>query len=104
MSFIIGNTLLEIDLWLIILILILLIAFTIIAVNRGIVAHRFKIAAGSEDMIGKTAEVKVALEPRGTVFVEGERWSAIADGDRVEPGEEVIINRVNGLVLYVTRK
>ncbi len=104
MSIIIGNTLLEIDLWLVILVLILLIAFTIFAVNRGIVAHRFKRAAGSEDMIGKTAEVKVALEPRGTVFVEGERWSAIAEDGRVEPGEEVIINRVNGLILYVSRK
>ncbi len=104
MSFIIGNTLLEIDLWLVILLLLLLIAFTIFAVNRGIVAHRFKIGAGSEDLIGKTAEVKIALEPRGTVFVEGERWSAIAEDGRVEPGEEVVINRVNGLILYVSRK
>lgn len=104
MSIIIGNTLLEIDLWLVILILVLLIALTIFIINRGIVAHRFKIGAGSEDLIGKTAEVKITLEPRGTVFVEGERWSAIADGDRVEPGEEVIINRVNGLLLYVSKK
>lgn len=104
MSIIIGNTLLEIDLWLVILILVLLIALTIFIINRGIVAHRFKIGAGSEDLIGKTAEVKITLEPRGTVFVEGERWSAIAKDGRVEPGEEVIINRVNGLLLYVSKK
>ncbi len=104
MSFIIGNTLWEIDLWLVILVLLVLIAFTIVAVNRGIVAHRFKIGAGSEDMIGKTAEVKTALGPRGTVFVEGERWAAIVEDGRVEPGEEVVINRVNGLILYVSKK
>ncbi|MEE8419095.1 MAG: NfeD family protein [Dehalococcoidales bacterium] len=104
MSIIIGNILLEIDLWLVILLLVFLIAFIIFAVNRGIVAHRFRIAAGSEDLVGKTAEVKTTLEPRGLVFVEGERWSAIAEDGRVEPGEEVIINRVTGLVLYVSRK
>jgi membrane-bound serine protease (ClpP class) len=55
-------------------------------------------------MIGRTAEVLVALEPKGTVLVEGERWSAISEADRVEPGEEVIITRVEGLKLYVDKK
>jgi len=55
-------------------------------------------------LVGKTAEVKVALEPRGIVFVEGEQWTAISESGRVESGEEVIISRVDGLKLYVTKK
>ena len=104
MRVVIGTTVLEIDLWLLILIGIFIVAFIILAINRGIVAHRFKISAGSEDLIGKTAEVKIALAPKGFVFLEGERWSAIAEDDRVKPGEEVTVTRVDGLTLYVTKK
>ena len=48
--------------------------------------------------------VKVALEPEGTIFFKGERWTAISEKGRVEPGEEVIITKVDGLILYVTKK
>ena len=54
--------------------------------------------------MGKTAVVKVALDPEGTVFFKGERWTAVSEKGQVEPGEEVIINRVDGLTLYVTKK
>jgi len=48
--------------------------------------------------------VKVALDPEGTVFYKGERWSAISDKEQIEPGEEVIITAVDGLTLHVTRR
>lgn len=44
------------------------------------------------------------LDPTGTVFANGEIWNASTEGDRVESGEEVIITRVEGLKLWVTRK
>ena len=90
--------------WLIVLVVIVIVAFLAIAIIWGIRAHRHQALAGREDLIGKTAEVKIALEPKGVVFVEGERWTAISEKDRVEPGEEVIITRVGGLKLYVTKK
>ena len=90
--------------WLLAIIIICVIAFLAVTVIWGIRAHRLQVAAGREDLIGKTAEVREALEPRGIVFVEGERWSAISETGRVEPGEEVIINKVDGLKLYVTKK
>jgi len=89
---------------LIVLVVIVIVAFLAIAIIWGIRAHRHQALAGREDLIGKTAEVKIALEPKGVVFVEGERWTAISEKDRVEPGEEVIITRVGGLKLYVTKK
>jgi len=48
--------------------------------------------------------VKEALDPEGTVFYKGERWSAISDTDQIEPGEEVIITAVDGLILHVARR
>jgi len=102
MDFYIGD--LTIDPWLIAILIICAIAFLAVTVIWGIRAHRFQVAAGREDLIGKTAEVKVALEPKGIVFVEGERWSAISETGRVDPGEEVIIKKVDGLKLYVTKK
>jgi membrane-bound serine protease (ClpP class) len=48
--------------------------------------------------------VKEVLDPEGTVFYKGERWSAISEKDKIEPGEEVIITVVDGLTLHVKRK
>ena len=95
---------LQVDLWLIVLIAIAAAAFLVITIIWGIRAHHHQISAGREDLIGKTAEVKVALEPKGVVFVQGERWTAISETGRVEPGEEVIITKVDGLKVYVTKK
>ena len=93
----------SIDPWVIVLIIICIIAFLAITVIWGIRAHRFKIGAGKEEMIGKTAVVTTTLDPKGTVFVEGEQWTAISEEDRIEPGEEVTISRVDGLKIYVTK-
>ena len=95
---------LQIETWMVVLIIICVVAFIVVAVIWGIRAHRHQVSAGREDLIGRTAEVKIALEPRGIVFVEGERWTAVSESGRVEPGEEVIISRVDNLRLYVTKK
>ena len=81
-----------------------IIAFVALVINRGIRAHRRQASAGREDLVGKTAEVKIALEPKGVVSIQGERWTAISETGRVEPEEEVIITKVNGLRLYVIKK
>jgi membrane-bound ClpP family serine protease len=59
---------------------------------------------GSEGLVGKTAVVKTPLSPRGTVFVEGENWTAVSEEGRVEPGEEVVVTKVDNLVLSVVKK
>ena len=90
--------------WLLTLIIVVIVVFLVLVAFWGVRAHRKKIAAGREDLVGKTAVVAVALEPRGMVLVEGERWTATVDQGRVEPEEEVIITKVEGLKLTVTRK
>ena len=90
--------------WLIVLIVIGMVAFLAVAIIWGIRAHRTQVSAGREDLVGKTAEVKIALEPKGVVFVEGERWTAVSEKGWVEPEEEVIVTKVDGLKLWVIKK
>ena len=90
--------------WLLALLIIILVVFVYFVVVWVIRAHKKKIAAGSEELVGKTAEVVVTLNPKGVVLVEGERWNAIVDKGRVEPEEEVVIKKVDGLRLIVTKK
>ncbi|GAH79909.1 unnamed protein product [marine sediment metagenome] len=93
----------HINTWFIILVVVALVAFLAIAIIWGIRAHRHQASAGREDLVGKTAEVKIALGPKGIVFIQGERWTAVSEKGRVEPGEEVIVTKVDGLKLYVTK-
>ena len=94
----------RVEWWLIAIVVIIIIAFFALVINRGIRAHHHQVSVGRENLIGKTAEVKIALKPKGVVFIQGERWTAISETGRVEPEEEVIITKVDGLKLYVTKK
>jgi len=94
----------RVDPWLIATVTIIIAAALVFVVNRAVVVHRRQAKTGREELIGKTAVVKVALNPEGTIFFKGERWSAISEKGQVKPGEEVVINRVDGLTLYVTKK
>jgi membrane-bound serine protease (ClpP class) len=94
----------RIDPWLIATVTIILAGSFAFIVSRAISAHRKKAKTGREDLIGKTATVKVALNPEGTVFLKGERWAAISEEGKIKPGEEVVIDKLDGLTLYVTKK
>jgi len=59
---------------------------------------------GREELIGKTATVREALAPQGTIFFKGELWTAFSEEGEIKAGEEVSIKRLDGLTLYVTRK
>ena len=84
----------------IVIITLALIAFVILL---SIKAHRNRVAAGREDLVGRTAVVDITLEPKGVVLVEGERWTAISDTGNIKPEEEVVITKVEGLKLRVSK-
>ncbi len=90
--------------WLIVVFVIIVVVVLYFVVLWSVRAHQRKVAAGKEELIGRTAVVEIALEPKGVVLVEGERWTAIADTGNIEVEEEVIITKVDGLKLMVTRK
>jgi len=99
-----GSPFFSVSPWLIATVAITIGAVFIFVISRIIRAHRRQAATGREELIGKTAVVRVALNPRGTVFFKGELWTAISETGRVEPGEEVTITKVDGLELHVVKK
>jgi len=89
---------------LIITVIVCVVAFIAFVIYAVVKDQKRKLATGTEEMIGKEAVAQTALNPKGTVLAEGELWTAIAKGNRIEPGEEVIITKVEGLKLWVTQK
>src|ERR1044072_5078553 len=57
---------------------------------------------GSAELIGAEADVRVTLDPEGQVFVGGALWRArTKDGGRIDAGNRVRIDSVDGLTLLV---
>lgn len=94
----------RIDPWLMTLVIILLAAAFFFIINRAVAIHRKQAKTGREGLLGQIATVKESLNPSGYVFIKGERWLAISEEGLVKAGEEVIINKVEGLTLYVSRR
>ena len=80
------------------------IAILTAAVLLIIRTYENKVSTGKEDLVGHTAVVRTKLDPRGEVFLEDELWRAEIDKGTAEPEEEVVVTRVAGLKLYVTKK
>jgi len=79
-------------------------AFAVFVVGAIVRGQRRRKATGAEGMIETIAIAKTPLDPTGTVLAQGELWTAASEGGRVAPGEEVIITKVEGLKLWVTKK
>jgi membrane protein implicated in regulation of membrane protease activity len=62
--------------------------------------RRYRIATGKEALIGSSAEVIEACEPRGRVRFRGEIWHAECES-RAEVGARVRVTDVHGLTLRV---
>lgn len=55
-------------------------------------------------LVGAHGVAREPLEPSGYVSLRGELWRAeLADGEAVGPGEEVVVESVEGLTLRVRR-
>jgi len=99
-----GGPLFQVNPWLIGTLAACIGAFAAFVVTRVLSAHHRQPSTGWEELIGKTALVKAALAPEGTVLFKGERWTAVSEEGPVKPGETVVINRVESLRLFVTKK
>ena len=81
-----------------------IVAFAVFVVGAIVRGQRRRKATGAEGMIGTTAIAKTPLDPMGTVLAQGELWTAVAENDRIAPGEEVTITRVEELRLWVAKR
>lgn len=66
-------------------------------------AHRRKTIVGEKGLIGSTGLAKTNISPKGKVFVHGEIWDA-QSGEAIKKGEQVVIERVEGLKLIVKKQ
>ena len=76
--------------------------FFIVVSTLAFRAYRSKPRSGMEGLMGETGKVKEVLDPEGLVFVHGEYWRAVSE-ERLEPGERVVVEGSEGLVLRVKR-
>ncbi len=90
--------------WLFAFIIVIIVALLAVVVILIVRTYERKVTTGKEDLIGRTAVVRTKLDPRGEVFIENELWRAEIDKGTAEPEEEVVITKVQGLKLYVTKK
>ncbi len=83
-----------------------LVAVSLFTTARAIVRYRItrfgRYRSRAETVVGQTGYTATAMEPRGSVKVDGELWSAVSDsGKPIGEGAEVIISDVDGLTLKV---
>jgi membrane-bound serine protease (ClpP class) len=108
-SFIIGSLILfntpygRVSIALVIGVALLTGAFFAFAVAKVVMAQRRQPATGREGLVGLTAKARTRLAPEGTVFIEGERWEALADDGPIEKGQRVRITAVDGFRLRVRK-
>lgn len=72
--------------------------FWAFAISKAVQVRRRPVSVGPQHIVGQTGEVR----RDGYVFVNGELWRAhTADGSRLEPGDHVTVESVEGLTLTV---
>jgi membrane-bound serine protease (ClpP class) len=63
-------------------------------------ARRNKVVTGTQGLLQQIGVARTGLNPAGRIFLHGELWNAIASSE-VAPGEEVRVQRIDGLTVYV---
>jgi len=82
----------------------LLAAFFLVVIGAAVRAHMRKVETGEQGMMGEGGRALNALNPKGSVFVEGERWRARAVEGEIAEGDEVEVVGQDGFVLLVRRR
>ncbi len=108
-SFVLGSMLLtdqqapflRISLTLILTIAALTAAFFAFAVGAGIRAQGLRVQTGREALVDAIGVVRSDLAPIGSVFLQGELWSAEAADGTIRAGRHVRVVQVSGLQLKV---
>ena len=111
-SFVLGSLLLtehqapflRISLTLIFTMTALTAGFFAFAVGAGIRAQRQQVRTGREGLVGAIGVARSELSPAGTVFVQGELWSAESVDGVIPAGARVRVTRVDGLRLRVQKE
>jgi membrane-bound serine protease (ClpP class) len=67
----------------------------------GLKAQRAKPSSGVEVLIGKFGQTIEALQPLGSVKVNGEIWKAESLSGSISENEKIVVKGIKNLTLYV---
>ena len=73
---------------------------TVFLLRLAVKSFRYKVATGSESMIGEIGEARTAINGKGRVFIHSELWNA-ASANPIPDGSKVRVVAVEGLTLTV---
>ena len=79
-------------------------ATVIYLARQAVKSRRDRPEDATKTIVGQTGSVTIAMQPRGTVRVANDTWTAVSsDGSHIDAGEEVRVLSIDGLVLTVAR-
>ena len=93
----------RVDPWLLGAVSVVLFALLALSLRTLAVARKTDYVSPSSNVVGQAGKVVAPLEPRGTVRVNGESWTAESlSGQPIAEGAEIIVMEVEGLTLKVS--
>jgi membrane-bound ClpP family serine protease len=79
-------------------------ALLVVIARAALIAARPRARTGAEALVGHVGVVRSTLAPVGQVFVDGALWRAKPClAEDLDVGDQVVVDRVQGLVLSVRR-
>ena len=67
-------------------------------------ARHIEVVSRTSQIVGQTGAVRSTLDPKGTVFVVGELWTAESEsGETIATGEDVVVAELDGVTLKVLK-
>ena len=76
-------------------------ALFLFVLAKGLLAQRGPPVTGASSLVGAVGTARTDLEPQGTVFVQGEYWSARSLEGQIPAGHSVIVEGLDGRCLLV---
>jgi membrane-bound serine protease (ClpP class) len=77
--------------------------FFLFIVRAALRVRHLPVVTGRESLLGQEGVATTDLQPRGTVRIGGEDWSAISEPEPIKAGEVVEVIGVEGVTLHVRR-
>lgn len=91
-----------VDGWIVIIGSALFMLFVWVFITRGISILRTRSSLDPDTPVGKVGEARSDIDPKGSVYVNGELWSARSESP-ISQGEAVRVLRRDGFTLTVTK-
>ena len=93
---------LQVSLWLVILMAIIIVAFSLIVLRAILTAINRPPQMGAERFIGQEGRALESIDPNGNIIIDHQIWSAVSIGGIIKKDQRVKVESVSGVRLVVT--